>query len=96
MANEWISKAMGNIIREKPVSVVSADFTDDVPFFIRANTGGVITYVPWNNEDNETVTKTLTASAIFNDPVVCRKILKQVVTSPATSYASGIYVGYGV
>ncbi len=59
MANEWISKAMGNIVREKPVDVSAVDFSDDQPFFIRANTGGVITYVPWGNEDNEAVTKTL-------------------------------------
>lgn len=85
----------GNIIREKAVDVSSADYEDKQGFFVRATTGGVITYVPWNNQDSETVTKTISGSAYFNDPVLVRKIVKEVVTSPATSYASGIYVGFG-
>jgi hypothetical protein len=85
----------GNIIREVAVSVASADFEDKQGFFIRATTGGVITYVPLNNQDNEPITKTIEASVIFNDPVMARKIIAEVETSPATSYASGIHVGYG-
>lgn len=85
----------GNIIREKAVDVSSADFEDAQGFFIRANTGGVITYVPLNNQNDEPVTKTIEDSALFTDPVMARKICKEVATSPATSYASGIYVGYG-
>jgi hypothetical protein len=85
----------GNIIREKAVSVIADDFEDAQGFFIRATTGGVITYVPLNNQDDEPVTKTIEASVLFNDPVMVRKICKEVETSPATSYASGIYVGYG-
>lgn len=85
----------GNIIREKAVDVSSADFEDAQGFFIRATTGGVITYVPLNNQDDEPITKTIEASVVFNDPVMCRKILAEAVTSPATSYASGIHVGYG-
>ena len=86
----------GNIISERAVDVSSADFEDKQGFFIRATTGGVITYVPWNNTDAETpITKTIEASVIFNDPVLVRKIIAEVVTSPATSYASGIHVGYG-
>lgn len=85
----------GNIIREKAVSVASADFEDKQGFFVRATTGGVITYVPFNNQDSEPITKTIDSGAYFTDPVLVRKIVAEVSTSPATSYASGIHVGYG-
>lgn len=88
--------SQGNIIREIAVDVSSADFEDANGFFIRATTGGVINYIPVNNQDDEIITKTIDSSEYFTDPVVARKILKEVVTSPATSYASGIHVGYGI
>lgn len=89
-------RPQGNIIREKAVDVSAADFEDKQGFFIRATGGGVITYVPWNNNDDEPITKTIAASVIFNDPVLVKKIVAEVTTSPATSYASGIHVGYGL
>lgn len=90
------TQAKTMVIREKAVSVASADFEDEQGFYIRATTGGVITYYPVGNQDNEPITKTLAASVAFSDPVLCRKIAKQVTTSPATSYASGIHVGYAI
>lgn len=91
-----VTQSKSNITREIAVNVASADFSDTAPFFIRATTGGVITYIPVGNQDNEPITKTIESSAYFIDPVLCRKILKQVITSPATTYASGIHVGYGI
>jgi len=91
-----IEKAMGNIRRELPVDVSSDDYSDTQPFFIRAETAGVIRYIPADNQDDEIITKTFEASVDFTSPVMCRKILAEVVTSPAISYASGIYVGYGI
>ena len=59
----------GNIIRKKAVDVSSANFEDKQGFFIRATTGGVITYVPFNNiADSEAITKTIDSSAYFTDP----------------------------
>jgi len=88
----------GNIQREIAVDVSSVNYEDEgsLGFFIRATTGGVITYVPLNNEADETITKTIEANALFIDPVIAKKIIAEVTTSPATSYASGIHVGYGV
>lgn len=88
----------GNIVREKAVSVASADYVTEssLGFFFRATTGGVITYIPVNNQDSEPITKTIEASVLFNDPVIARKIIAEVETSPAISYASGIHVGYGI
>lgn len=88
----------GNVQREIAVDVSAADYEDEgsLGFFIRATTGGVITYVPLGNQDDEPITKTIEASVVFNDPVVVKKIVAEVTTSPATSYASGIHVGYGI
>lgn len=96
MASMTINRPLTNVIREVAVSVVSADYEPGRPFFVRATTGGSITYWPAGNEDNEPITKVIEDSALFTDPVIARKIKKQVVTSPATSYASGIYVGFAI
>jgi hypothetical protein len=86
-----MNTSMGNITREVAVSVASVDFTDENGFFIRSGVGGAIKYCPLDNKtDAEAITKTIDASALFNDPVICRKIFK---TGTA---ATSIYVGYGV
>lgn len=87
----WQLNAKGNITREKLIDLSSGDFTDENGFFIRSGSGGVIKYCPVGNEDSEAITKTVEASAIFVDPVICRKVFK-LVTSPDTE----IYIGYGV
>jgi hypothetical protein len=87
----WQNIAMANITRELPLDLSSGDFTDENGFFIRSGSGGVIKYCPVGNVDAEAITKTVIASAYFNDPVICRKVFK-LVTSPDTE----IYIGYGV
>jgi len=90
---------MGANARENLVKVVAidallavADFepTPKSGFFIRSGAGGTIKYCPMNNTDAEAITKTLDASAIFNDPEYCRKIFKVGTT------ATEIYIGYGI
>lgn len=85
-----MNTSMGNITREVAVSVASFDFTDENGFFIRSGGGGDIKYCPIGNGDTETITKTVDASALFVDPVICRKIFK------TGTNATSIYVGYGV
>lgn len=86
-----MNTSMGNITREVAISVASADFTDEFGFFIRSGGGGDIKYCPLGNLlDSEAITKTVDASALFVDPVICRKIFHT-----GTS-ATSIYVGYGV
>jgi hypothetical protein len=90
---------MGANSRENIVKVVSIDALlavgDYEPqpksgFFIRSDAGGIIKYCPSGNTDAEAITKTLVASAVFNDPEYCRKIFKVGTT------ATGIHIGYGV
>jgi len=83
--------ANGNIVRVVPVDLNDGDYTDENGFFIRSSGGGTITYCPIGNEDSEAITKTIDASAYFNDCEVCRKIF--AVGSPLMD---DIYVGYGV
>ena len=85
------TKTMGNITREVHLDLSSGDFTDDNGFFIRTAVDGVIKYCPVGNEDSEAITKTVTASPYFIDPVICRKVFR-LVTSPDTD----IYIGYGI
>jgi hypothetical protein len=86
-----MNTSMGNITREVAVSVASVNFTDENGFFVRSGAGGNIKYCPIGNKsDAEAITKTVDASAIFVDPVICRKIFSSGTT------AQNIYVGYGV
>jgi hypothetical protein len=89
----WQTIAMGNIQRVKSVDLSEGDFESDVPFFIRAGVTGSLKYCPWGNNDEEYIIKEFTASAIFEDPEICRKIFADGAGSPV---ASEIYVGYGV
>jgi len=91
--------AQGNIQRVIAVDMVAGtpagyfddddNFVSEVGFFIRSAAGD-IKYCPIGNGDAEAITKTVTASAIFVDPEVCRKIFKTGTT------ATGIHIGYGV
>ena len=79
------------IVRELAVDVSSLDHEDANGFFVRANTGGILIYVPLLNTDEEDpITKTITASTIFNDPTLIRKIISDGTT------ASGIHIGKGI
>lgn len=88
---------MGSNAKENLVKVVSVDallavgdYEPGGGFFIRSGVGGQIKYCPMNNTDDEAITKTVEASAIFNDPEYCRKIFKEGTT------ATGIHIGFGV
>ncbi|HUX57081.1 MAG TPA: hypothetical protein VMV77_08910 [Bacteroidales bacterium] len=73
------------------------DFVDEAGFFIRAETTGYLKYCPINNKsDGEAIEKTFTASNIFIDPEVCRKIFHELEAGGQRSMAEVIYVGYGV
>jgi hypothetical protein len=85
-----ITSPAGNILRELPCDVSLKDYENDDAFFIRSANGGDICYLPAGNQPGEEITKTIDASAYFNDPVQCIKILKTGTT------ATGIYVGWGV
>lgn len=81
-----------NIIREIPIDLSTGDFVDENGFFVRAGSDGVIKYCPLNNKlDSEAITKTVTATPYFIDPVICRKVFR-LVTTPDTA----LYAGYGV
>ena len=81
-----------NITREVHINLASGDFTDANGFFIRTASDGIIKYLPFDaTTDAEAITKTVSASPYFIDPVLCKKIF-QLITSPDTD----IYVGYGV
>lgn len=83
---------MSNITREVHLDLSSGDFTDENGFFIRTAVDGVIKYCPVGNlTDAEAITKTVSASPYFIDPVKCRKVFR-LVTTPD----SDIYIGYGV
>ena len=79
-----------NIVREKLVDVSSLNYTDESGFFVRVGGDGNLSYVPINNEYDQVITKAVEASAIFNDPVMVKRIVA------ATTTASNVYVGYGV
>lgn len=81
---------MGNINRSVPVDLATVDYENEQSFFIRSGAGGVIKYCPQGNLDSEAITKTVDASAIFNDPELCRKIFKVGTT------ATDIHIGFGV
>lgn len=86
-----MNTSMGNITREVAVDVSSLDFIDEFGFFIRSGGGGAIKYCPIGNiSDADAITKTVDASALFVDPVICRKIFSSGTT------ATSLYVGYGV
>jgi hypothetical protein len=80
---------LNNITRVVLIDVSTQDYEDDAGFFIRSGAGN-IKYCPVGNEDSEAITKTVTASAIFTDPEICRKVFSSGTT------ATGIYIGYGV
>jgi hypothetical protein len=80
----------GIIVREELISLASVDFTAEsgsAGFYFRCTGAGNINYVPIGNADSESIIGAFDASAIFNNPVLCRKILKTSTT------ATGIYIG---
>jgi len=81
---------ISNITFEKSISVSGADYVDKQGFFFRAETGGSIKYDPLDNDDGDYITKTVTASVLFNDPVRAKKIYSSGTT------ATGIVIGKGV
>ena len=84
--------SLGNILYVKLIDVSINDFTDENGFFLRSGTDAIVKYCPLNNKtDAEAITKTITASPYFIDPVICRKVFR-LVTSPDASF----YAGYGV
>ena len=84
--------SLGNIIYEKPIDLSTGDFTDDSGFFVRSGVDAIIKYCPMDNKtDAEAITKTITASPYFVDPVIMRKVFRLVTTPDAQFYA-----GYGV
>lgn len=88
----WRTIGNMNITREVHLDLSSGNFTDENGFFIRTATDGVIKYLPIDaTTDAEAITKTVTASPYFIDPVVCKKVFA-LVTTPDTD----IYIGYGV
>jgi hypothetical protein len=81
-----------NITREVHLDLSGGDFEDSAGFFIRTSGDGIIKYLPFDaTTDAEAITKTVTGTPYFIDPVVCRKVF-QLITSPDTD----IYIGYGV
>jgi len=84
--------SLGNIIREIPIDLSTGDYVNEDGFFVRAAADGIIKYCPLNNKsDAEAITKTVTATPYFIDPVICRKVFR-LVTSPDTQ----LYAGFGV
>jgi len=83
---------LNNIIDEVPIDLSSGDFTNENGFFVRSGLDAVIKYCPMNRPlDSQAITKTITASPYFVDPVLMRKVFR-LVTSPDSSF----YAGYGV
>lgn len=80
----------GNITKVVAVSLAATDFTSSQPFFIRSAVGGVVKYLPVGNAENSPITKTIDASAVFQDPELCKKIFRT-----GTS-ATEIYAGFGI
>jgi len=90
--------ALGNILRVVPVNpAANGDFVDENGFFIRVETTGYLRYCPKNNQsDAEAIEKNFTASTIFVDPELCRKIFGTLTAGGQRTMAQVIYVGYGV
>jgi hypothetical protein len=89
--------AQGNITRVVLVDpAANGDFEDPNGFFIRAGTTGYIRYCPIGNGDDEYIEKEFTASSIFVDPEVCRKIFGTLEDGGQRTMAEDIYIGYGV
>jgi len=84
------ANAKENIVKVVAVDLTTEDYEPGGGFFFRATVGGTIKYCPTSNKDSEAITKTIDASATFNDPEYCRKIFKVGTT------ATGIYAGFGV
>ena len=83
---------LNNIVYEKAIDLSIGDFTDENGFFVRSGDDAIIKYSPMNcATDAESITKTITASPYFVDPVLMRKVFR-LVTSPDSSF----YAGYGV
>ena len=83
---------LNNIIYEKPIDLSSGDFTDEDGFFLRSAEDTTVTYCPLNNKtDAEAITKTISASPYFIDPVIMRKVF--AIGSPVSE---DLYAGYGV
>ena len=83
--------AMGNVVRVVHIDLTKGTFTDENGFFIKSASGATITYCPLNNENSESLTKTMIASSAFEDPEICRKVF--AVGSPLPT---DLYAGYGV
>jgi hypothetical protein len=89
--NNMQTHSLGNIVYEKKISLAT-DFIDENGFFVRSAVDAVIKYCPLNClTDAEAITKTITASPYFVDPVICRKVFR-LVTTPDVEF----YAGYGV
>jgi hypothetical protein len=71
-------------------STLAVDYVDKQGFFFRAAGAGNIKYDPVGNDDGASITKTVTASATFNDPVIAKKIYAVGTT------ATLIYIGKGI
>ncbi len=82
-------KGFNNVTRETAVNLTNGDYDDAGGFFIRAEVGGIIKYIPVDNGDTEVITKQFPASVIYEDPVICRKIIADGTT------AENIYAGKG-
>jgi len=87
----WQNRTMGNITRELPIDLSQGDFTDERGFFVRSAVGGTLKYCPVGNEDSEAITKEIEPSALFIDPVVCRKVF-DLGESPDPEF----YAGWGI
>lgn len=83
---------LNNIVYEKAIDLSEDHFVDENGFFIRSGVDATIKYCPLNClSDDEAITKTVTATPYFIDPVICRKVFR-TITDPGTS----LYAGYGV
>ena len=93
----WVTNAMGNITRSIPVDpAANGTYTNENGFFIRAGTTGYIRYCPVGNGDTEYIEKEFTASSIFVDPEICRKIFGTLEAGGQRDMAEDIFVGFGV
>lgn len=83
-------EAKANILHEALIDVSSADYVNEEGFFFHTTVGGAIKYCAKNDADAAAVTKTFSASDVFNNPVVARKIFH------TGTDATGIYIGTGI
>jgi hypothetical protein len=83
---------LSNIVDEKPIDLSTGDFVDENGFFLRSEVDAVVKYCPMNRSlDSQAITKTITGSPYFVDPVLMRKVFRLTTTPDAEFYA-----GYGV